>query len=370
MNSESRSDALSVDVVPPERYFSDRAGWDALVRRSGADPLFMGHAWQSAWWYSFGVRHQLSPLFLEVNRSGRVCGRIAFVRRTHQFAGITFHSLELLGNLWRGIPTFRSELLDLVAEPEVRESVAEVIGSHLLADRSWDLMVFQDAALDGALTGVFDRCAASGLTVHGLQRSVCFEVPVQGTFEEFRSSLSSSARHRLFGQRRKIAARVGPIRLIETSDLAELDRLHAARWGAPLLTNGREEFLVRLLRGLPSGCLHVSLLMAGSKAISALLNAQVDDSRLYNLQGGFDAGAAKSVSPARIHWGLFIEDVFRSQKAASIDLLFGAGRREDYKRDFAQAGRVGVSILVLRNRLLRVGLWARRIARRVPGCEG
>ena len=351
------SGAVVAHVVPPEAYFGDPQGWAELLRSSGADPLFMGHAWQSQWWWAFGPLHELTPCLLEFRGDdGAVRGRASFFRRRVKIKGLQFQTLEVLGNLWRGRgpATFRSEFLDVLAAPEDAAAVGAALKRWLLQDTSWDLMPAVDLAADGLLARLLEAEKA----FDGMRRreaaATSFEVRIEGSIDDYRASLSGNTRRKMFGQRRKLREALGPVSLHATHEFSELERLHTLRWGSPLLHSGRQEFLAGLLAALPEGALHVSVLQAGSTPVSALLNACVDGRRVYNLQGGFDAGACESVSPARLHWGLLVEEAFEKRAVACIDLLLGSGRTDDYKQEIARPGRSAATIRVLRSRILRI----------------
>lgn len=364
------SDAMVVEVVEPARYFGDAEAWDAMVRRCGADPLFMGHAWQSQWWAAFAPLHGLTPCFLEFRRGGVIRGRASLFRRPVRIKRLPFRSLELLGNLWRGPATFRSEFLDVLAEPDDRQAVTEAFLYWLREERDWDLMPAMDLAADGLLAPALESAPAfAGMCTHEAEAS-SFEVRIEGTLEDYRASLSQNARRKMFGQRRKLQDALGPLALLQVHSLDELDRLHALRWGSPLLHGGRVEFLHGLRGALPVGAMHVSLLRAGAENVSALLNVRIAGERLYNLQGGFSAAACESVSPARLHWGMVIEEEFTARSVACIDLLLGVGRSDDYKREIARAGRAGIALLTLRNPVLRGASRVRELLRPSRGGGG
>lgn len=351
------SGAVVAHVVPPETYFGDPQGWAELLRRSGADPLFMGHAWQSQWWWAFAGLHELTPCLLEFRGDdGAVRGRASFFRRRVKIKGLKFQTLEVLGNLWRGRgpATFRSEFLDVLAAPGDAAAVGAALKYWLLQDKSWDLMPAVDLAADGLLAKVLEAETAFDAMRIRESADTSFEMRIEGSIDDYRASLSGNTRRKMFGQRRKLQEALGPISLQATREFSELERLHTLRWGSPLLHSGRQKFLAGLLAALPEGSLHVSVLQAGSTPVSALLNACVDGKRIYNLQGGFDAGACESVSPARLHWGLLVEDAFEQRSVTCIDLLLGSGRADDYKQGIARPGRSAATIRVHRNPILRI----------------
>jgi hypothetical protein len=320
------------------------------------------YAWQSQWWAAFGARHKLTPCFLEFRRDGAVRGRASLFRRRLKIKGVGFQTLEVLGNLWQGPATFRSEFLDVLAEPSERASIARTMLDWVSADAAWDVLACRDLDAQGALARHLETYSgAAGLPAERSDEGTAFEVRTEGDFEAYRASLSANVRRKMFGQRRRLEDLAqGPVHLSEVQDFTELERLHTLRWGSPLLHGGRVEFLQGLRAALPEGSLTVSLFSAGQSCVSALLNARAGDGRIYNLQGGFDARSYESISPARLHWGQLIEQAFATRACRSIDLLLGGGRHDDYKREMATPGRTAVTYRCVRHPLLRAAQSARR----------
>ncbi len=77
---------------------------------------------------------------------------------------------------------------------------------------------------------------------------------------------------------------------------------------------------------------------------------------MYFLQSGFNAAAARGVSPGYLHFGYAIEAACQ-ENADRFDFLAGPGRHRDYKRDFAAE-----PVTVVTYHLVRGGLTARLYA--------
>lgn len=340
--------AFEVRVVPPDEYFADAGGWDALVRRCDAEALFMSHAWQSEWWNAFGPRLGLEPRMVLVERGGTVVARAAFFQRRLRDRGVPVRTLELLGNVWRGPATFRSEFLDVLIDPEVAPDVRPLL-VQVVERLDWNECVLLDLDQGSGFARALTEGAIRATLVRRLAEECSYEVHLSQGIETYRASLAPAVRRKMFGQRTKLERlQGGALRLRRTEAFDELDRLHSARWGSGLLGNGRSQFLAGLQRRLPRGALHVSLMCAGDAVVSALLNVEGTDGRLYNLQGGFDADAFRGLSPARLHWGLLMEQGATESRSFVIDLLVGGGRSDDYKRDMAQPGRRSLSLQLVR----------------------
>lgn len=337
---------MHVIQVSAEEYFRDEQGWTDTLRDSDADRLFMSHAWQQSWWEAFGARNDLEACFLETRNGLRTVGRLALVRRRVRVRGWPVRSLELLGNLWRGPATLRTELLDVVAGRDCAHHVARAFLDHLVEDRAWTQMVMLDTAADGALGECLKSAAIGGIYSTAPAVEPTWWVAADGGFEQFTQSLTPSARRRFFGQRQKLAT-LGALRLELTSvedpvALQILDRLHGERFGSPLFGGGRAEFFSLLARRLPTDAVRISILRAGGRPVSALLNVRSAGVE-YNLQGGFDAAYCRGTSPGKLHWGMLIEQACDRGEQVRFELLAGGGRGDDFKAEFAQTGRPLVS---------------------------
>lgn len=352
-HARGREQRLSVREVSPAEYFSNPTRWNSLLTASGVDPLFNSLAWQHQWWRAFGERHALKSYFLQVVRGDVVVGQIPLVRRHGlRHRGFTICSVELLGNLFRGPATFRSEFLDVLCLPIDREAVAEALLAEVAADSHWDQFVLADIAADSCLLQRLKErpLPRSSLRITALDRG--FAVSTEGRFETFRESLSASARRHMFGQRRRLERAIKGVAYLEDAiDLERLDRLYRTRWGESLLQEGRREFLEGLLGELPERRMLTSF-MGHLEPVSALLNVHIG-SRIYNLQGGFDSTRCPGISVATVHLGYLIEGAFHDPGVSHVELLQGGGMRSYYKARFARAGRMAQSLQVIRHAPLR-----------------
>ncbi len=223
-----RAASVVVRQVPPEVFFADAAAFDRLLAGGDQDTLFNGHAWQSSWWDAFGQMHALEPVLLEArDPKGELIGRLALVRRRARDLRLPVTTLELLGNIWRGPATLRSEFLDLVAARDHRGEVAHADREHVFRELRWDEWVLQD--LDGA-SALPEPCVDGQDRSHWsdrLRRTAASRSGLTETSRDFKRRLSSNARRKLFAQRAKLES-VGPVAIIRepmesASALAESD---------------------------------------------------------------------------------------------------------------------------------------------------
>jgi hypothetical protein len=359
------SSGLVVEVVPPGLFFRDASAWDSLVARSGIDPLFNGFAWQSSWWNAFADRLGLEPCFLEVSRARITVARLALFRRRTRDHGIPVNTLELVGNVWGGPPTMRSEFLDIACEPLEKAPVVGSIAEFIARDLAWgELLLLDIASASPLIERLTDPARALGYC-RTFDAGCGYEVAMgRDGFADFVRQLAAGARRRMYAGRRRLEG-LGPISTQQVAvegkdDLELLDLLHALRWGRALLTDGREEFFEHLVSRMPRGAVQVSLLKAGARCVSAMLDVHIMD-RAYNIQGGFDPEVCAGVSPGRLHWGTRIEEAFRSSTPQVFDLLVGGGRVENFKADFAIEARGLLSLQFVRQPVLRHAHALRRL---------
>lgn len=355
---------LSVRRVAPVEYFADRDNWTYLANGDGCDQLFSSRIWQKNWWEAFGPPNSLEPFFLVFERDGLIVARIAFTVRKVRIGALQFRSMELLGNIWRGPATFRSEYLGLQADASFAAQAYELLWDFLKNLCMWDQLVLLDLLSTSPLKKVLIQGSDPSWHVGILRDEVGYEIEILGSLDDYKSSLSSSTRRHMFGMRQRLASATDAHSLLTNSDGFEvLNDLHRARWGGALLSNGRSKFLHGLQRDLGTGAMNTSILTSAGQPISALLNV-VAGNRTYNLQSGFDSTLAPHMSPQLLHWGLVVEREFMKSRRSTIDLLLGSGKSEAYKARIAKEGRRATSVRVVRNRGLAMLYRARDVIKR------
>jgi hypothetical protein len=357
MGSACMNHDIEVRQVSPAEYFS-RVGWEDIERPAVGTPAFFNsRTWQACWWQAFGERNGLEPCFLEARSGGRLAGKVAFfVRCRRARMGMPVRSLCLLGNLYDGPTTLRSEFRDVSAAPDSAPRVAAAFLQYVAERPGCDELVLQDLAEGGSLDLASRNFSSRDMSQEEFGPEASYVVRIEGSFESYLDRLSGGARRRIMAGRRRLQAQ-GEVKVeslsYDTRSAAILDRLHAKRWGSPLLCGGRDAFFESLQRELPVGSMGVSVMLVGGHEVSALLNVRVGRREL-NLQGGFDPDLAPGVSPARVHWGLIVERAFALNIPEEFDLLVGGGRQQQFKSDFAAESARCVGRRYLRGRRLRV----------------
>jgi len=340
--------------------------WDRLCKKSRADPLFLSREWLVPW-----VKHFCRMADAEVfvlacrNSDDRLVGMFAFVKwvPTSMVGWIRRRRLQMLGNLYRGPVTMRSEYMDFPVEPDYLNRCATAIASYLLDMDCWDDFIIQDVRCesDAARLLVNELSDLTYVRQIGDSRfDVAGSVSVDEPFNDYVSSLGQGTRRRLFGSRRRLE-RLGDVSIDRVGvdgverGLQQLNELHSRRWGVPAFDGRRLAFHVELATlKAQQGLLKLSRLRFRGDVVSIMYNVVAGDVE-YNLQLGFDDSAVPGVtSLGYLHIGYSIEQAFADPSIRTYDFLAGMGRSEAFKHRFCNKLSRLHSFQIVRTPALRV----------------
>lgn len=328
-----------------EEFENNRDAWEALLRTSDADPLFMGWDWQHCWWRNFSIRHGLKLVLVAVyDARGSLAGLAPwFIHKKIGPFGDTIRRLEPIGNLWAGAPTMRSEYLSLVVRQGVETEVVRQLCGYMRHSIRWDELAIQD----------WDATVPSTQLMHEELRSDCWVisqaqpkvdearyVPLSRGFDGYLAMLGRNARRSLFHRRRYLEG-LGKVELeyarpCQVSKwFCDLNRLHSLRWGEPVFTGHRLAFHQDLAcRLAKQDRLRFSRLSVNGSVVSVLYHLR-GGLREHNLQMGFDdTFHASKISLGLLHLGYAIENA-ASNGIERVDLLAGAGKQQLFKQRIA-----------------------------------
>lgn len=323
------------------RKFGELAeAWDALLEKSGADPLFMSWPWLYSWWETWGDRLGLELALFGVYQDGdRLVGIAPFY--LHEFRspiGLRLRRLHLMGNAWRIQGTVRTEYSGLIAEKGLEASVTHMILTEASRLR-WHEMVVSDQSVPELLRWqeVFD---GAGIKVRSVPRVVDsgVRVPVEGDFDQWLAGLGRNTRLKAYNRRRYLAEQ-GDLRLreIATSEaeafLEQLNDFHRRRWGKPCFDEQAVAFHLKLISRLREGQLALTALEFNGETVSVLYDIRAGQCR-YNLQAGYLEDLDRKVALGTLHLGYAIEESFRDPDILYYDLLAGYGKKSFYKTRF------------------------------------
>jgi hypothetical protein len=344
----ARDASWTVREWTEQEFAAGREGWERLLEQSAADRLFMGWDWQYTWWKHFSRRHGLELRLVALyDVRGELAGLApCFWHRVRMRGGFHVRRLEPIGNLWSGPATMRTEYMGPILRRDCEDEAARQLAAHLLGLVDWDEFTVQD--WDASVPGVeqFDRLLKSrSLVLEHTQREAdeAMYVPLVDGFDAYVASLSANARRSII-HRRSYLQRLGEVRIEHAGPdevheyFAELNRLHALRWGEPVFTGHRLEFHEELAaRMAGQDRLRFSRLSVDGVALSVLYHLR-GGRREYNLQMGFDDRLhASKMSLGLLHLGYAIETA-ANEGTEAVDLLAGPGKQGLFKRRVAPCG--------------------------------
>lgn len=345
-------------------FAAGRNAWQALLRRSAANPLFMSWEWQSRWWRSHhtGLGAELC-LLAAYAEDGRLVGLAPMYRQeaTHRW-GPRALRLQLLGSAFRGGArvTF-SEYLDAIVDTACEAPVMQAFVAYLLADERWSDFIVAQTPVDGLLA----RAARTGLAPEAYLRwqdgLTAHVLRLPARFEDYLQALKAGVRRKVWNRRSRLSAPA----LVFAQDgeiegtLQQIQRFQAQRWGSGSAGDGALGFHLGFAAAMArQGALRLSVLVHGGEPISAQYNVELAGTQ-YNLQSGFSPSAA-ALSPSYLHFGYCLEEAAR-RGVQTFDFLAGDGRSRDYKQDFGAAEVPLVTLQAIRDP------WLQRLYRLYDG---
>src|SRR5690349_19277347 len=118
---------MNIELVEDaEAFFGLRDEWNALLKASNSDTVFLTHEWLSSWWRHLSEGRRLSILLAREN--GDLIGILPVARRQPQYARMMPRLLEFLGSGLIG-----SDYLDLIARKGRETDVSSAFADYLHA---------------------------------------------------------------------------------------------------------------------------------------------------------------------------------------------------------------------------------------------
>jgi CelD/BcsL family acetyltransferase involved in cellulose biosynthesis len=226
------SAALRVEVRRSAAFSAEEAAeWNALLRRSAADSVFLTAEWLRAW--AEVVRPARPLVLLARDAGGTLAGAAAFYTAEARLAGtIRYRTLRVMGDHPTGAD-YPDWLLARGVEGEAAAALARALAG---AASEWDcLWMPRLSGWSGARERLHAACAAAGFYWH--ERETPFSaLLLPASMEEYRRALSRENRRDLRRDETKILARPG-VEIVRCRSAEEvgpfldaLFDLHARRW--------------------------------------------------------------------------------------------------------------------------------------------
>jgi hypothetical protein len=363
--------AFSITQWTPAQFAGAKDAWNELRRRSGADPLFMSWEWQYTWWKTFSEAASLDLFILAAyDEEGRLCGIAPLLRRRSTIRGLlTVTRVELIGNLWRGPTTMRTQHVDFIIQPHREEEISAAFLRYL-SNCDWDEAALSDLKADSSLLRALQRNASAGDNNYArfTPSAVSYYVDTTGSFDDYLAARGKNTRLQMYN-RRKNLERLGKVELQQHCGdheqfFTQLNHLHALRWGKDAFAGRRLEFnrQVAMLMEEEKGT-HFSTLLLDGKPLSVLYNYRTDGQEYY-IQGGFREDFDKKVALGFLHLGYAIEDAFADPAIKRFNLLPGGGKSTSYKPRITANYDAMTETQVVKGRLLKLAYRAYDALRR------
>lgn len=331
---------VSTRRLSAEEFLDSAEAWRALVRRSQADPVFLGWEWLSAWWETWAGPLALEPIIIGAFHGDRLIGAAPLYRYLRRLApGLTLRELHFIGTAPRIEGTVRSEYLDLLVDPQWQGPALDALAAQLGRER-WDLISISDHVPQASGRSAFlELCARLELQPGPGEQDHGVRIDTRGEFADWLANLGRNTRLKAWNRRSWVTRHLGTLALRELEDseeaLALLNHFHQQRWGKPCFAGPSLRFHRRFLARLSAPLrARFSVLEIAGRPRSLLYDLHTGHG-IYNQQAGFDDRLDARVSAGTLHLGFAIEQAFEDPQVHHYDLLAGTGKNMHYKQRFA-----------------------------------
>lgn len=249
-------------------------------------------------------------------------------------------------------PSLRSEYFN------IEESVVEHLIDAALKYK-WDQFYLPDLILASPEYNRLCGCArAKGLDVLVRDISMTYAVQLQGnSFSEYLKSLSGNTRLKLYNKRNALY-KLGEIKITNLwpdfeTFIRILNEFHERRWGKPCYSGRNLEQITWFIKEISrvGGVPNLSVIYCDDLPVSAVFDLEYLG-RIYNIQSGYIERFQNGISLGTLHFGFQLENAFRSD-ATHYDFMAGKGKSHDYKKALATHSENLVTIMLVRNPLLK-----------------
>jgi len=329
-----------------------------LLEAADLDPLFLSWEWMTTWWRHFGHAHARTLRLSAVYRGGALVGIAPLYAATASRRLVNVSSLQFIGTCWRDETVVVSEYLDVIAAPQDRDAVRAAVLSHLADHDAWSELIVGYSDAPTAWTQALERSPlARECHARTIEPSTSYAADLSSGFDAWLGWLGQSSRRSVWNLRRRLEE-LGKVQVerVEPSGVqpafAELNRLHACRWGRPAFAGPRLQYHLEFAqRAAERGELALSLLRVDGAVISVLYDVR-RGTRQYNLKMAFDPAVERRFSLGLIHFGFALEAAAQAG-VAQYDFLAGHGQHSDFKKHLGQLKRELATVQVVRGPLLR-----------------
>lgn len=315
--------------------------WNALLRRSRADCVFLTWQWVDSWWQVYGEAYQ--PLVLLArDPAGELVGVAPLmVARGAGLFGRGLRTVMFVGHNEDVTP----EYLDWFCALGLEQQMTAAVCDHLAAVRGdWDRIQLAHMRSDSpSLLAAQQRLAHHGIALRAGDEVACPHATLPPSWDEYLVGRSRNFRAQLARSRRGLE-RQGRLRVLQAGpDLPVLDALDAlvalnrARWGGrgeSFRTERYLEFHRTLCPRLEQrGWLSLSLLELEGQVVAARYDFRYGGKQ-WNYQGGWLQEFARQRVAMVLQGAVLCGAI--EQGCVEYDFLAGD---EAYKRRWATGSR-------------------------------
>jgi CelD/BcsL family acetyltransferase involved in cellulose biosynthesis len=345
---------MKVDIITDRKGFDALSGeWNALLRASPADTVFLTWEWVSAWLDAVCPDAHLLVIAVR-DDDGRLAAVAPFYGSAMRLLGLsTYRCLRILGDVDSG-----AEYADVPVRPGCEEEAFYLIARALSDCRSrWDCIWLCNVAAWTRAAERFERLF-SHIPVFVTKWTRAFStVMLPVTYDAYLGSLSSNARSAIRRQRKRLMAS-GPVETVQCERQRELPEflsslfdLHHRRWAA-LGQEGcftRQPRMVQFYQrfapvALERGWLRLFALRSNGTTL-AMQYGYVYNLAFFQLQEGFDPSGTPGVG------NVLRDDVLRACMTEHLREYDFLGGDTEHKRRWGGNARFGVDLLIGRKSL-------------------
>ena len=359
IRSSQDSRSYSVRPFSPEEVPDLSERWTHLAELGRTDPLFTSWQWLTTWWDLFGRPSGAEWAGLAAyDDRGRLAGLCPLFSRSGRLRGLLpVRRLEYLGGHWRGPFTVLTQQCDLISDFHDTPGFAGALAAALAARTDWDELVISAMPSNSHTIEPLVRAARDrGWFVRLTQAPPSMLIRLEGGFEQFKMSLGSKTRRRVFHQRKRLEA-LGRVdhRAVDKDEFTEalglLNTFRRTRRESPPLPEGAVLFHRTVIQQLGEHArLRLTYLTLDDRPISVNYAIQVRD-RAYGIQLGFDSTVDSKLSLGMIHLGYALEAVARDGVVV-YDLMSGQRHNKGWKRHLANDQAPMVNLQLVRSKPL------------------
>jgi CelD/BcsL family acetyltransferase involved in cellulose biosynthesis len=252
--------------------------WDAILKSSGDDPIFLGLPWLRSWWSIFGENREL--MVLHAIENGHSVGFAPFMVSERGRLSC-WRKMEFIGS-------GPSDRLAIIAK-DGRLDVHRAFWDHIKQRDDWDVVELREMTAGGPTETVVRECYPTAEYVRILSPHII----LNGNYQDYLSGLSKNMRYNLGRNRRKLEDAGAVFRTLRSpQEVSEgvhyLRKLSEARWdiASVLRIPHMVEFIELAAEALArEGQIVFHTIDLGGEPIAITMGFEADHRYMYYLSG-------------------------------------------------------------------------------------